>query len=163
MILMKDNKIKVSQRCCEWLATLEIFEMYCSLPPLVMTELIPNEQYDALRDAINTILDGIETHLVCFATTSVLFTQPQVDVLAKLMDVFDDAMMGILVKGQANNPEKHIQLLHRIGLIKRNLRRNEQTTHFTIESPCGGNDTHYAGSGRESCNEEAALEAGRIG
>lgn len=59
------NKIEVSQRCCEWLATLEIFEMYCSLPPLVMTELIPNEQYDNLRDAINTILDRIETHLVC--------------------------------------------------------------------------------------------------
>lgn len=119
----KHTQIEVTQRCCEWMALVNMANALVSSM---------NEQ-DKIYDAMDIIAFGgalirIEEQVpaegvLCGTSATVVFGENHIVVLVMLVDWFDDFMLGMAPRLEAYNAEAFAHKYAQVGLVKRNLKQ----------------------------------------
>lgn len=121
---MKTETLKVTQRCCEWMAVLGMANM------LVSNSFQLAKVYDE-REMITfgmalTQLEKSTPEKYCNVSFAVVFTDEHLELLLRLVDWFDDYFLShqeILLR---IDEEGYLKKYAQVGLVKRNLLSYEE-------------------------------------
>lgn len=141
------TEIAVTQRCCEWMALINIVRSFAMLPIAAMMEIVTLGELEDLDNATTKMRNSWPNGPACNTSYCVLLSENEVAVLAKLVSGFDDVLMAQSEELLRRAPEAFASKYEQIGLIKRNLKLYAKP-HTNSEKKHNGDDaTHDTETG----------------
>lgn len=144
---METPKIAVTQRCCEWMALINIVRSFCVLPVAAMSEIVTRDELEDLDSATTKMRNSWPNGPACNTSYCVLLSEKEVAVLAKLVNGFDDVLMAQSEELLAKAPEAFAAKFEQIGLIKRNLKLYAKPHTNSKKNHNGDDATHDTETG----------------
>lgn len=141
------TKLAVTQRCCEWMALMNIVGSFVMLPTAAMMEIVTRGELDDLDTATTKMAESWTNGPACNTSYCVLLSENEVAVLAKLVSGFDDVLMAHSEELLRKAPEAFAWKYEQMGLLKRNLKLYAKP-HTNSEKKHNGDDaTHDTETG----------------